>query len=122
MGLGPKTGGSKDNQGVISVLIDHIDYAVADDCINIASYGEICVKCNACGRFNKETQRECALRVWIDELYDQFHFNAWFDDDEEIKALQKKNIESNIEFIQDKILSLLAEAMKGGKPCYEGKN
>jgi hypothetical protein len=27
LGLGPKTGGSKDNQGVISVLIDHIDYA-----------------------------------------------------------------------------------------------
>jgi len=99
---------------VISVLIDHIDYAVINDCINAASYGEICVKCNACGRFNKETQRECALRVWIDELYYQFHFNAWFDDDEEIKALQKKNIESNIEFIQDKILSLLAEAMKEG--------
>ena len=114
LGLGPKTGGSKDNQGVISVLIDHIDYAVINDCINAASYGEICVKCNACGRFNKETQRECALRVWIDELYYQFHFNAWFDDDEEIKALQKKNIESNIEFIQDKILNLLAEAMKEG--------
>jgi len=113
LGLGPKTGGSKVNQGVISVLIDHIDYAVINDCINAASYGEICVKCNACGRFNKETQRECALRVWIDELYYQFHFNAWFDD-EEIKALQKKNIESNIEFFQDKILSLLAEAMKEG--------
>jgi len=95
------------------MLISHIDYAVADDCINAASYGEICVKCNACGRFNKETQRECALRVWIDELYDQFHFNAWFDD-EEINALQKKNIESNIEFIQDKILRLLADAMGEG--------
>ena len=96
-----------------SMLISHIDYAVADDCINIASYGVVCVKCNACGRFNKETQRECALRMWMDELYNQFHFNAWFDD-EGIKALQKKNIESNIEFIQDKILSLLFEAIKEG--------
>lgn len=32
----------------------HIDYGVREDCKNLKeSYGEICVKCNKCGRFNK---------------------------------------------------------------------
>ena len=30
----------------------HIDYAVRDDCINKDSYGVVCLKCNACGRFD----------------------------------------------------------------------
>jgi hypothetical protein len=113
LGLGTENSGSEDNQGVISVLIDHIDYTVINDCINAASYGEICVKCNACGRFNKETRIECALELWTSELHSQFHFDAWFDD-EEIKARQRQNIESNIEFFQDKILRLLADAMGEG--------
>lgn len=30
----------------------HIDFSVADDCKNLEdSYGEICVRCNKCGRF-----------------------------------------------------------------------
>ncbi len=33
----------------------HISIAVRDDCKNLAeSYGEICVLCNKCGRFDKE--------------------------------------------------------------------
>lgn len=32
-----------------------VDYPVLDSCKNLEnSYGEICVKCNKCGRFNKE--------------------------------------------------------------------
>ena len=32
--------------------IIHIDFAISRDCQNLeASYGEICVKCNKCGRF-----------------------------------------------------------------------
>jgi len=32
----------------------HLDYAALDNCQNIEdSYGEICVKCNRCGRFGK---------------------------------------------------------------------
>lgn len=31
-----------------------IDYAVSKNCKNLSeSYGEICVKCNKCGRFDK---------------------------------------------------------------------
>ncbi len=33
----------------------YISYAVTDDCKNLEeSYGEICVRCNKCGRFDKE--------------------------------------------------------------------
>jgi len=31
----------------------HVDIAVTDDCKNPDSYGEICVMCNRCGRFDK---------------------------------------------------------------------
>ena len=35
-----------------------IDYGVTDDCQNLEeSYGEICVKCNKCGRFDKEKEK-----------------------------------------------------------------
>ena len=35
----------------------HITYSALDDCQNLeSSYGEICVRCNKCGRFDKETK------------------------------------------------------------------
>ena len=35
----------------------YVSYAVTDDCKNLAeSYGEICVQCNKCGRFDKEEE------------------------------------------------------------------
>ena len=37
----------------------HIDYSALDSCQNLEqSYGEICVKCNKCGRFNKKESEE----------------------------------------------------------------
>ena len=36
-------------------MICFIDYAALDNCKNIEeSYGEICVQCNKCGRFDKK--------------------------------------------------------------------
>ena len=33
----------------------HVSYGVTDDCKNLEeSYGEICVRCNKCGRFDEE--------------------------------------------------------------------
>ena len=35
----------------------HITYSALDDCKNLeSSYGEICVRCEKCGRFDKETK------------------------------------------------------------------
>lgn len=32
------------------------DYPPLDNCENEHSYGEICLKCNKCGRFNKKSE------------------------------------------------------------------
>lgn len=35
-----------------------IDYAPTKDCNNPNTYGEICVKCNKCGRFENKKESE----------------------------------------------------------------
>lgn len=53
----------------------HIDFSVQKDCLNPEdSYGEICVHCNCCGRYD---------------------FDDWIEGHEE---LQRKNIQANIEY------------------------
>jgi hypothetical protein len=45
----------KGRNGGITMLNIHISYGVTDDCKNLEeSYGEICVKCNKCGRFDED--------------------------------------------------------------------
>lgn len=41
----------------------HISFNVLDDCINIDSMGEICLKCNTCGRWDRSTQKICTKNV-----------------------------------------------------------
>lgn len=89
----------------------HTCIQVSKDCINYDSYGEICVGCNACGRFDKSTQNECALKLYKRMLQEQYDFNNWTEGFEEI---QKKNIKSNIEFLKNKILEL-EKALKEGE-------
>lgn len=49
------------------------DIAVTDNCKNPDSYGEICVRCNECGRFGEQkmTRAEAIkiFREWIDEAF-----------------------------------------------------
>ena len=33
-----------------------VDYQPVDECKNPDSYGEICVQCNQCGRFNEDRE------------------------------------------------------------------
>lgn len=80
-----------------------IDFAVTKDCINMDSYGEICVHCNACGRFDKTTQKECALKMYKEKLQEQYDFDDW---DKDLEWLQRKNIKSNIEYFKEKIREL----------------
>lgn len=35
-----------------------IDYAPTEDCENEETYGEICVQCNQCGRFDLHADKE----------------------------------------------------------------
>jgi len=85
----------------------HITYNVTEDCINLKdSYGVICVKCNACGRFNKDTQKECALKMYERQLSEEQNFNRWI---EGVEELQRKNIKKNILYIKKKIKELKEE-------------
>ena len=81
----------------------HISIPALEDCINDDSYGEICVHCNACGRFDKSTQKECELKMYKRQLQKQYNFDGWIEGFEEA---QKRNIESNIQYFKKKIAEL----------------
>jgi hypothetical protein len=80
----------------------HISISALENCINGDSYGEICVRCNACGRFDKSTQKECAIKMYKRQLQEQYNFNGWIEG-------QKRNIESNIQYFKKKIAELEVE-------------
>ena len=69
----------------------------------------ICVQCNACGRINPERQREDALRIWREKLERELNFNQWHNDPE-IRALQERNRQANIEYFKAKIAELEASS------------
>lgn len=76
----------------------HIDYSVAEDYLNpFDSYGEICTRCNSCGRFSKDTMYQDRLVVYKRHLQEQYEFNDWCEGWEEI---QRANREKNIEYYQ----------------------
>lgn len=78
----------------------HISFTATEDCINLNSYGAICVRCNACGRFDKDKQKESALKMWQQKLQEEYEFDGWVAGFEDI---QKENIAANIEYIKGKI-------------------
>lgn len=82
--------------------------AVMKDCINPASYGEICVNCNACGRFggNSETIAKSKLYMLMRELKELTEkiLNEDYD-----TLLQQKNITSSIRTISEKCNNIFIE-------------
>lgn len=82
-------------------ITNHIDYSVTDNCLNLSdSYGEICVKCNCCGRFDKATQYQAQINVYTRQLQEEKDFDNWVEGAEE---LQMKNIKLNIEYYENLI-------------------
>ena len=81
--------------------IVHIDYGVCKDCINPDSYGEICVKCNACGRFGKETMWEARYNMYWWEIADILDNHS-----KEFcrSKLQQENIAKNLIFYGQRLL------------------
>ena len=53
----------------------HIDYAVMANCLNPASYGTICVGCNACGRIDESTQKQSELKLYKELLQAEYEFD-----------------------------------------------
>ncbi|MDD4775888.1 MAG: hypothetical protein PHG75_05215 [Syntrophomonas sp.] len=79
----------------------HICFSVRENCENLLdSYGEICVRCNACGRFDESTKHQCHLDVLKRQLAEEESFRDWSDGMEE---LQRKNKAANIEYMKNKI-------------------
>lgn len=81
----------------------NISYSVMENCINPSSYGVICVNCNACGRIDKDKQKESQLKLYRGMLQEQYDFDRW---DENFEELQRKNVKSNIECFKAKIAEL----------------
>lgn len=81
----------------------HISYSTMGNCINPSSYGMICVGCNACGRIDKDKQKESKLKLYKDMLQEQYDFNNW---EKGLEEIQRKNVKSNIEYFKAKIAEI----------------
>lgn len=74
----------------------HIDYAVSEDCINLYSFGEICVHCGCCSRNpNYMDMIRRRIKYYKEMLAEQYSFSDWCEN-EKLRALQKRNVKANI--------------------------
>lgn len=79
----------------------HVAFSVQEDCLNpMDSYGEICVHCNCCGRFNKKTMFKDRIEVFKEHLKEAEEFNDWIEGFEEI---QRANKQKQIEYYKELI-------------------
>jgi hypothetical protein len=79
------------------------------DCYATAwSYGEICVRCNCCGRFDKDKKKvtKARLRYAREQLKHQIHFNSW-GYTKEVREMQKENIKYNKVYWKKEIKKLI---------------
>ena len=77
--------------------MDHISFSVTENCYAVVwSYGEICVHCNCCGRYEKGLKMwEARLNFHKIELERGLNFSNWAEDPRVVKtqkAIQKENI------------------------------
>lgn len=77
-------------------MIVHVERAVEDRCWNLYdSYGEICVGCGCCSP-DKDKRYKSRIAVLEQQIAEFEHFDGWFEDDPEMKAVQEKNIRNNL--------------------------
>lgn len=59
-----------------------VDFAPLDGCQNVEeSYGEICVKCNKCGRFREPTEEEKRLSAEAEAEIERLFAEAFAEDE-----------------------------------------
>jgi len=80
-------------------LSTSICFSVSNDCINSASYGEMCVNCGCCSK-DKAIRYPARLKLYQDDLEHQLHFDQWMKGS---KRLQKQNIKANITYCKRRI-------------------
>ena len=79
-----------------------------ENCINLSSYGEICVQCNACGRFggNQEDIAKAKL-IMMMNLLKEYTYQLLDKDYDTL--LQQKNIVLSIHSISEECVDLFNE-------------
>ena len=84
-------------------ILPFVDFAPNKNCYNIQArcYG-ICERCGCCEDDALERCRN-RIRYLERELEENINFDRWFDDDPDLIALQKRNVESNIKHIRKKL-------------------
>lgn len=92
-----------DNSGV------HVDFNNSFFCKNLTETGgDTCVKCNACGRFNKETHIESEIALYKRHIQEEYEFDNWI---EGYETVQRKVIAENIKYFRNKIALLENQKM-----------
>lgn len=72
------------------------DYGVSDDCINIDSYGEICVNCGCCSMNPNYRDRIIRqIRYYKRMLNEEYSFDNWIEN-ESMRRHQEEVIKANI--------------------------
>lgn len=89
-----------------------IEWSVSEKCKNPFAI-EICHKCNACGRWNKETMLQDRLRVLEEYLEDRKSFDMW-SKDEEMRKIQERNLKESIKYIEKEINKIKKQLIKKG--------
>ena len=81
----------------------HICMSVSEDCINLHTYGEICVWCGCCSyNPNYRDRIVRTIKYYKECLEEQYNFKEWFDD-ECIKKIQESNVKLNIKYYKKEI-------------------
>lgn len=70
-----------------------VDFGVSRDCINPDSYYQICVHCNACGRFDMDTMWQARRKLYIRRLKEHIEN---MEDEQFYSQLQQSNIAEDI--------------------------
>ncbi len=80
-----------------------IDVAPRKKCWNLQAI--CCGICEQCGCCARDPVERCKNRIrYLEaELDENINFDRWFEDDPELMALQKRNVESNIKHIRQKL-------------------
>lgn len=91
--------------------------SVSKGCININSYGVICVHCGCCEEMNPNLKDRTIKQIqyYKERLQEEYNFNDW-DKNEAIAEIQRKNVVANIEYYKEKIEKLehFLEQLKEG--------
>lgn len=78
-----------------------IDYAKGTNCWNVYETMYTCIGCGCCAK-DKKARYKNRVRVLKRVLQEQYNFNDW-NDDPELKAIQERNIKSNIRYFKKKL-------------------